>query len=91
MSVTKHRLITPTMRDALVLLWKSICRRVVPTGGGFWQVGEVTVPWSTTTVYALEDRGLLRKMERGVPRWTNKYELTGCGRMIAQAIVEERW
>lgn len=83
--------ITPTMRNALVLLWKSVFHRVVPTGGGFWSVGDVTVPWSTTTVYALEDRGLLHKLDIGAARWSSAYELTGCGRMIAQAIVEERW
>lgn len=87
----KRTVLSKTMRDALALLWNSPDHRVVATGGGFWRVGDVTVPWSTTTVYALEDRGLLRKSGPQSARWTSAYELTGCGRLIGQAIAERRW
>lgn len=91
MSTTKRHLVTPTMRDALVRIVVATPQSVFPSGGGFWQVGENVVPWSTSTVYALEDRGLLRKVQNGLPKWKSQFELTGCGRMIAQALVDGRW
>lgn len=91
MSISKRHLVTPTMRDALVRIVTATPQSVFPSGGGFWQVGENVVPWSTSTVYALEDRGLLRKVQNGLPKWKSQFELTGCGHMIAQAIIEKRW
>jgi hypothetical protein len=64
------------MQDALEAI-KAHGGKVVPQGGGFWgwEGDSATYSFSTTTVYALTDRFILRRTNEARQPWRDTYEL----------------
>ena len=67
--------LTPTMREAVAIIKQDPKGRIYPEGGGYWATSLGRVGFSTHTIYALEKRGILRRLNMTSEPWRDGYEL----------------